>query len=287
MKRCLDCAAVFDASDWTCPRCGFTPATHGGVTSFGQPAGEDGFDPQAFDRLALLEPASFWFRSRNQLIDWALERYFPQARDFLELGCGTGFVLAALSQTRPGLRLSGAELHAGGLTHAQSRVPDARFYQLDARALPFAEAFDAVGLFDVLEHIAEDELVLSEVRGALRAGGGLMLTVPQHPWLWSSCDDHAQHERRYRRGELVEKVGRAGFRVLRVTSFVTFLLPVMAASRAWQRRQGRVVDPSREHSAAERLTAPLGAMLAFERLLIGRGVDLPAGGSLLLLATKT
>jgi len=32
----------------------------------------------------------FWFAARNELIAWALSRFFPEARSFLEVGCGTG-----------------------------------------------------------------------------------------------------------------------------------------------------------------------------------------------------
>jgi SAM-dependent methyltransferase len=287
VKRCIRCAAVFEDPSWRCPQCGFEPRQAGEITCFAEPSGDEGFDAEAFDRLAALEPGSFWFESRNRLITWALARYFPDARDVLELGCGTGFVLEHLARTRPEIRLSGAEFHAGGLVHAQRRVPAAQFYQLDARALPFSGAFDVVGLFDVLEHIHEDDAVLAGVREALRPGGGLILSVPQHPWLWSSIDEYARHERRYRRGELVAKAEAAGFAVQRVTSFVTFLLPVMALSRMWERCRARPPEPSREHLAAQRAAGTLGRMLGVERSLIARGIDLPAGGSLLLVATRS
>jgi hypothetical protein len=52
----------------------------------------DGFETKAFTQLVTLEGNNFWFVSRNRLIVWALQRYFPQAKNFLEIGCGTGFV---------------------------------------------------------------------------------------------------------------------------------------------------------------------------------------------------
>ena len=59
----------------------------------------------------------------------------------------------------------------------------------------------------------------------------MVLTVPQHPWLWSRTDDFAHHKRRYVRKELLDKVTRAGLRVDYVTSFVALLLPLMLVSR--------------------------------------------------------
>ena len=62
----------------------------------------EGFDASSFGRLAELELGSFWFRSRNRLLCWALEHYFPDATNFLEIGCGTGFVLAGIKKRCPG-----------------------------------------------------------------------------------------------------------------------------------------------------------------------------------------
>jgi hypothetical protein len=49
---------------------------------------------------------------------------------------------------------------------------------------------------------------------AARPGGGVILAVPQHPFLWSDFDEKAHHVRRYRRGELEQKTEKAGMRVV-------------------------------------------------------------------------
>ena len=84
----------------------------------------------------------------------------------------------------------------------------------------------------MLEHIDEDEAALAAINRALRPGGGLIVTVPQHRWLWSETDRFSGHERRYTRRELRAKLAAAGFEPRLVTSFVSVLLPVMMASRA-------------------------------------------------------
>jgi SAM-dependent methyltransferase len=286
VKRCVRCAQSFESPEWVCPKCGFAAQAVGPITRFTTPTGKDGFDPDAFDRLVELEHQSFWFRARNRLIGWAVDHYFPDAASLLEIGCGTGFVLESLRRHHPDLSLLGGDLHIEGLAHAAARVPDVSLLQFDARRIPFDTEFDVVCAFDVLEHIDEDERAFAEMRRAIRPGGGMMLTVPQHRWLWSATDECAEHKRRYRRGELVSKVSAAGFTVRRVTSFVTLLLPAMAMMRL-RGRLGRVpVDPAREHLTAQRLTAPLECVLAMERLLIAHGADLPVGGSLLLVARR-
>jgi len=245
----------------------------------------ESFDPSYFARLHELEARSFWFRGRGDLIEWALAHYFPNARDFLEIGCGTGYVLNRLHEKFPDLTLTGSELFEEGLAYARERLGGAAtLRQLDATNLQYREEFDAIGAFDVLEHIDRDTDVLTDVRGALRPGGGLLVTVPQHAWLWSDTDVAAHHVRRYARAELRDKLHVAGFEVLRITSFVSLLLPAMWLAR---RRRG---DGMQEVEAELSLPGPANAIgyatLQMESLLIRLGIDLPAGGSLLAIARK-
>ena len=132
----------------------------------------------------------------------------------------------------------------------------------------------------------DDELALSSMHSALTPAGTLFVTVPQHPWLWSHADEAAHHERRYTRRLLTSRLERAGFEVVMTTSFVTTLLPLMAASRVLERRRSGPYDEMKEHRAAERAGALLERPLMAERALIRRGVRLPAGGSLMAVARR-
>ncbi|HEX8271781.1 MAG TPA: methyltransferase domain-containing protein [Longimicrobiaceae bacterium] len=286
MKRCLRCSTRFGGAEWDCPACGWTADTLDGVPAFAPELSRDGYEAAFFAPLAEAEPGHFWFEARNRLIAGALRRHFPAAERFLEVGCGTGFVLAGVGRAFPGWSLTGSDLFPEGLAFARRRVPRAALFQMDARRIPFEAEFDVAGAFDVLEHVEEDEAVLAELRRSVRPGGGILLTVPQHPRLWGPMDDLARHRRRYTRAELVKKVERAGFRVERVTSFVSLLLPLMAGSRLLRPRRRVEADPMAElrvHPAANRV---LGLVLDAERRLIERGFSLPAGGSLLLAARR-
>jgi SAM-dependent methyltransferase len=242
-----------------------------------------GYEPALFAELARLEPRSWWFRTRNRLIARTVSGSFPQARDVLEVGCGTGYTLLALAEALPQARLTGTELFEEGLHYARTRVPGAHFRQLDVRAMPYREEFDLVCAFDVLEHIDDDRGALSGMRAALRPSGGLVVTVPQHPWLWSAADEYAHHERRYRRRELTARLEGAGFAVERVTSFVTFLMPLMVASRM-RERLGAPFDPLAEFRIPRSLERVLERVCRAEQRLLAAGASLPVGGSLLAVA---
>jgi SAM-dependent methyltransferase len=289
MKRCLRCEAAYDSDGWRCPGCGRSPAIRDGIPTFAPSleAENQDYTEEAFDKLFLLEAGNFWFQARNQLIAWAFRRHFPNARSLFELGCGTGFVLHGLSRAFPAVRLTGADLFTRALECAGSRVPGASLIQVDARRLPFRDEFDVVAAFDVIEHIDEDEAVLAEMCQATRPGGGLLLTVPQHPFLWSCYDEYGHHKRRYTREELVRKVRRAGLQVEYATSFVSLLLPLMLASRLRQKKKPTEgYDPHAELRIHPWLNAALGGALSLERLLIRCGLTMPMGGSLLLAARR-
>lgn len=165
-------------------------------------------------------------------------------------------------------------------------MPGASLFQVDARALPFFEEFDGIGAFDVLEHIAEDQDVLGQFYQALRPGGGLLLTVPQHPWLWSATDVQACHLRRYRVDELCDRVRTAGFNVRYTTSFVSLLLPFMLFSRFSKPTCQSNVQVCSELRINPVLNRFFSCVMSFEYLLLRSGLRLPVGGSLVIVGVK-
>lgn len=294
MRRCLVCNSVDPVAEqealwplaWRCPSCGRVVEHADGIPIFAPKLADtvSGFDPKMFDELADLEDGHFWFVARNQLIVGLANKFFPGARRFLEIGCGTGYVLRSIAGSRKWERLAGSELHPAGLTHARKRLPrDVEFVQMDARDIPAAGVFDLTGAFDVIEHIAEDEVVLRQLRAATVSGGGTIIAVPQHPWLWSHADEIAHHERRYMRGELEAKLRRSGFDVVFSSSFTALLLPLMIASRLKRAR-----NDERDEMAEFRLPSIvnkilLAALQAEVRMTLA-GMKWPAGGSRVVVA---
>jgi SAM-dependent methyltransferase len=245
-----------------------------------------GFKVDAFAKLAAQEEHSFWFRSRNRLLVWALHRYFPAASSLLEIGCGTGYVLGGMRARFPDLRLAGSEIFSAGLVFAAERLPGVDLFQMDARAIPFVDEFDLIGAFDVLEHIKEDEEVLAQMYRAVKPGGGVLITVPQHMFLWSQADVEAVHQRRYSAHELRRKVESAGFDVVRQTSFVSLLFPLMAAQRLMNRKPHPNYSVHQELGIGGVANWSMERILGIERGLVKAGAAFPFGGSLLLVGRK-
>lgn len=241
-----------------------------------------GMDPAGFAALNTVEPGNYWFEPRNRLIVGLLDKYFPSAQSFMEIGCGTGFVLTAIRNSRPWKRLYGTELHAEGLVFASRRLGDtASLVEVDARNIPSEISSDVVGAFDVLEHIPEDEAVLQGIAKSLKSGGGLIVTVPQHKWLWSEEDVRACHVRRYTDRELATKVERAGFRVVLSCSYTSLLLPLMLVSRMRKKQ-----DQGNEFAIPPKLNAALRAVQQAEVTATLSGLRFPLGGSRVMVAVR-
>jgi SAM-dependent methyltransferase len=239
-----------------------------------------GMDPANFETLSRLEVGHFWFVARNQLIVGLAAKYFPQARSFLEVGCGTGMVLTGLAASRRWDRLVGSELHPAGLNFARKRLPSSvELVQMDARNIPAQGVFDVTGAFDVIEHVVEDEAVIRGMRAATQPKGGIIIAVPQHPWLWSESDVEALHQRRYRRGELEQKLVRNGYEILFSSSFTSWLLPLMVVSRLKPRGKRDEQDPFREFTLSPKLNEMLTRLLRAEVRTTLAGSRWPVGGS--------
>ncbi len=223
----------------------------------------------------------WWFRGRLAVIVAVVRRLVPAAgARLLELGCGSGNVLEALS---PFGKTVGMETEPVLVAAARRAGLDVRHGALPGD-LPVESGWaDVVLLLDVLEHLDDEGAALATARRALRGGGRLVVTVPAYAWLWGPHDVVLGHRRRYTRGRLAEVVAGAGFTVERCSYFNTVLFPALAAVRLVKRLVG-----DRRHDLV-RPPEPLNELLArgfsLEAAIVPR-ISLPFGASLLLVARR-
>lgn len=97
----------------------------------------------------------------------------------LELGCGAGQFIRAIKQRRPDLECHGYDISARAIALAQQAHDEVVYAVGTGENLPYpVAAFDAVVIFDVLEHVAEVDGLLSEIRRVLKSGGIFYCFVP-------------------------------------------------------------------------------------------------------------
>lgn len=254
------------------------------------------FNPAYFDQLFRIEDHHFWFQTRNRILSSLVAQItqsFPRGGKVLEIGCGNGNVLRHLHQTCAGHMVVGMDAFEEGLRLARRRNCP-RLVRGDATQHPFRSQFDLVGIFDVLEHVPDDERLLEQIRGILRPGGVLVITVPARKSLWSYFDEASGHCRRYELDELRGKLQQAGFEVEYLTPYMLTLLPLMwCGRRIASLTRGLRSDHSPTQMALRelRLTPGINGLLRFclareiPRVIQRRG--LPFGTSLLAVARNS
>jgi SAM-dependent methyltransferase len=246
------------------------------------------YPSDAHDYCLTFEEESFWFAHRSAAIAAAVRRWPPAAGPIFDVGAGNGFVTATLQ--RLGVRAIAIEPSRKGASNAILRGVT----EVVCGALPSAAFHDAraggLGLFDVVEHIADDRGYLRDLARYLQPGGRLYLTVPAYQWLWSRNDITSGHKRRYTIGTLRDAVTAAGYRVDYATYFFSLLAPAIFLGRTLRSRLSpREVARAKsraQHRAGGRAMRGLAQYsLAFEIRRIERGAAIPFGTSILLTAS--
>jgi SAM-dependent methyltransferase len=155
----------------------------------------------------------------------------------VEIGAGNGTVALALQSA--GVDVTAVEPSEIGAELMRRRgVSDVRCQLLEDAAFPDGSV-EAVGLFDVLEHLPEPRPLLREVHRILQPGGRCLVTVPALPWMWSDFDEFSGHHRRYDRKSLIAEHAAADLTVLVCQyRFLGALVP-LAATRVVAHRLGR------------------------------------------------
>ncbi len=116
------------------------------------------------------------------------ERHEPAGR-VLDVGAGTGEILARLAARFTGARFVGVDLEEAHLERARLRCQAfgerVRFQQGDALALPFADGeFDLVVSRHLLQAVPDAARALSEMSRVLRPGGRLHVIAEDYGMLW-------------------------------------------------------------------------------------------------------
>jgi 2-polyprenyl-3-methyl-5-hydroxy-6-metoxy-1,4-benzoquinol methylase len=252
----------------------------------------EGFPESGFDLTDKGgESDFFWSRSRNRLFKSIIYDHMTTTgkTKFLEIGCATGEFIQQIVENEH-IEITGSEIYLKALLHAKKNLPDVDFIQFDVSQGLVGEEFDIIVALDVIEHIENDVAAISNINKMLRTGGCLIITVPQHMFLWSNLDEILKHKRRYSRQGLVTKLQENGFDISYTTSFLFVLFPLMLISRMFDK--GRCQTQPDRAAIEKRVKFPSALNRVFDlfmridEALIRLGFSLPFGGTLAVVAKK-
>jgi ubiquinone/menaquinone biosynthesis C-methylase UbiE len=109
----------------------------------------------------------------------------------LDVGCGTGAILARLKSSRR--ELYGFDISPTGVRLAKSINKDTTFFVADIRNIPFkSNTFDYIVSTEVLEHIEGDDAI-KECYRVLKANGSALFSVPNKNGVGGRVPEHVRY----------------------------------------------------------------------------------------------
>jgi len=127
--------------------------------------------------MSLLPEDSYGRAKRFDFVSATIAAYRP--RDILDIGCGAGTQLTApLAAAFPRIAVTGIDEDSRSLAWARAHNAAPNLSYLAPAELSAERRFDLVIASEVLEHVADPMAFLSQLAARTRAGGRLVLTVP-------------------------------------------------------------------------------------------------------------
>ncbi|MBU4273060.1 MAG: class I SAM-dependent methyltransferase [Planctomycetes bacterium] len=195
---------------------------------------------EQFQLHAEVEDRHWWFVGRRRILCRLVEEVLPPDRQatIVDVGCGTGGNIAALADR---YRCVGIDTSAEAVELARRRFSQVQFVAGHApqKLGELAQEARLVLLTDVLEHVADDYAMFSELFASASPGCCFLVTVPADQSLWSEHDESFGHYRRYDLQRLAGVWEGLPATTLLISYFNSRLLPAVRLARAWNRRRGR------------------------------------------------
>jgi SAM-dependent methyltransferase len=239
-----------------------------------------------YELMHAVEDRMWWYRGLRRLVVDQLTRALsnaPGPGSVLDAGCGTGGMLNVMGPEVAGRPTVGLEYDPGAAGMAASKAgrPVASG---SVNELPLRDGVLAAYVsLDVLCHANVDPArALKEAHRCLGPGAIALFNLPAYSWMLSAHDRRVHNARRFTRGEARALVAAAGFRVLRASYWNTLLFPLMLLHRLVER--GDAESDVRDYPRW--LDTIFSTALALERAVIGAGLSLPFGGSLMIVAVR-
>ena len=180
------------------------------------------FPAKHYDSAITNEEASgFWAVQRATLIAEMLNEYGVET--LWEVGAGNGN--AAIPLRNLGFNVIPVEPLQSGAITLQKNEFAAFCSTLEELKLP-NDSIAAIGAFDVLEHLENPQVLLTEIFRVLKPGGLFVCSVPAYQWLYSDFDTSIGHYRRYSRKMIEESLNLSGLKVMSTKYLYGFLVPV-------------------------------------------------------------
>ena len=170
-------------------------------------------DTEGLETLSAIESA-------DKLNEWIYDTIEPYCKGkILEVGSGIGNISAYFMKNNKDITLSDIrdnyceilKKKFANNTTVQFDLTDPNFDTIMSAHL---EQYDTVFALNVVEHIENDYLAISNANKLLKPGGHLVILVPAYQVLYNRFDTELEHYRRYTTTNLKERFAKNNIQVI-------------------------------------------------------------------------
>lgn len=185
----------------------------------------------------------FWIQRRFAVLQRLTDGMIAAAKELAEIGCGNGLLQRQIEDAC-GREVTGFDLNEYALKQNVSRKSKVCCYDIFQAEATLRERFDVIFLFDVLEHITDEDRFLEALMFHLAPGGHVLVNVPAGQWAYSEYDVAAGHVRRYTIKTLRAAAQRNHLQVKAWSYWGLPLVPTLMVRRLWlmgKRGQSKII----------------------------------------------
>jgi hypothetical protein len=180
----------------------------------------------------------FWIRRRFEVLQALAGAAVQRSVRVSEVGCGHGLLQRQI-EDHYRREVTGFDLNEAALKQTASRSSPVCCYDVLQKNPEYASHFDLLLLFDVLEHLPEEDGFLDALKFHMAPKGAILINVPAIQFLFSAYDVAAGHFRRYDIGSLTRVVQRSGLQVKTWTYWGLPLVPLLVLRKVWLMTKSR------------------------------------------------
>lgn len=240
-----------------------------------------------YNKMYRYENDHWWYKGLHELVEYYVkkESYNKNLKIF-DAGCGTGKMLSILKKYGD----------VKGIDYSKDAIDFCRERKLDNVEIEdlntwssYGELYDIIVCLDVLYHsgIKDDLHILKKFHESLNINGLLILNLPAFNCLKRKHSILVGGKRRYRKSLLIPIQENIGLNPILSTYRLAFLFPIILIKKLIE----FIFFSSRMESDLKEIHTSLNRFLLYinriENFFILKGVTIPFGSSLFVIAKKT
>jgi SAM-dependent methyltransferase len=174
----------------------------------------------------------FWIMRRFEVLTRLADGLIRQSSALAEVGCGHGLLQRQI-EDHYGRQVTGFDLNEIALRQTASRTSSVCCYNLFQQNPEYKGRFDLIFLFDVLEHLENEDAFVKAIQFHLAPRGRILINVPALQILYSNYDKAAGHFRRYNIAALRRVAERNGMKIGAMSYWGMSMTPLLLLRRLW------------------------------------------------------